>query len=83
MTTNDTPQGGFLTVPEAAARAGVEPQTVRRWFRDERVPINRYRVGARGVRVSEVELDAFLGPHPAPAPYAAPGRPAHRAPALD
>jgi excisionase family DNA binding protein len=78
MNTNDTPSTGFLTVREAASRAGVEEQTVRRWFRDPRVPINRYRVGPRGVRVSETELDSYLSPRPAPAPYAAPGFPAAR-----
>jgi excisionase family DNA binding protein len=78
MTTNDTPTPGFLTVRESAIRAGVEEQTIRRWFRDERVPLNRYRVGPRGVRVKEAELEALLAPRPAPAPYAAPGTPAVR-----
>lgn len=72
MEPNTTPSPGFLTVREAAARAGVEEQTIRRWFRDERVPVNRYRVGPRGVRVSEEELEAYLSPRPAPVPYNVP-----------
>jgi excisionase family DNA binding protein len=76
MKTNDTPNTGFLTVREAAHRAGVAEPTVRRWFRDPNVPINRYRTGARGVLVSEAELTAFLAPALAPEPYAAPGVPA-------
>jgi excisionase family DNA binding protein len=72
MNTNDTPSAGYLTVREAAARAGVEEQTVRRWLRDARVPLSRYRVGQRGVRISEAELSAFLAPRPAPEPYAVP-----------
>lgn len=78
MDSNDTPNTGFLTVRETAIRAGVTTQTVRRWFRDPNVPINRYRSGQRGVLVSEKELDAFLSPRPAPEPYAAPGLPAAR-----
>lgn len=75
MNTNDTPSTGFLTVREAAVRAGVTEPTVRRWFRDPKIPINRYRVGQRAVAVSEAELDALLSPRQAPEPYAAPGRP--------
>lgn len=78
MKNNTTPQGEFLTVREAARRAGVTEPTVRRWFRDEHVPITRYRVGPRAVRVSENELTAFLAPRVAPEPYAAPGLPAGR-----
>lgn len=78
MKNNTTPTGEFLTVREAAERAGVTEPTVRRWFRDDSVPINRYRVGPRAVRVSEEELNAFLSPKPAPKPYAAPGLPAGR-----
>jgi excisionase family DNA binding protein len=57
----------FVTVPEAARRAGVDPQTIFSWFR--RGVLTRYKVGpGRGrTRVNAEELDALITPTPAAA----------------
>ena len=49
----------MLTVSQIAKRLNVDPQTVRRWLRDEQligIPFG----GKTGWRVSELELQAFL-----------------------
>lgn len=54
----------YLTVPQAAKRAGVSEDTIRRWFRERR--LDRYRVGGgRGrVRVRTAQLDSLSVPRP-------------------
>jgi excisionase family DNA binding protein len=47
----------MLTVPEAATRAGRNPETVRRWIRSGR--LRSEKVGTQHV-VDEEELDAIL-----------------------
>jgi excisionase family DNA binding protein len=52
----------FITVPEAAKRAGRDQQTIYRWFREG--VLTRYKVGpGRGrTRVSVAELDRLITP---------------------
>lgn len=47
-----------LTVPEAARRARRNPETVRRWLREGRLPATR--VGTQWL-IDEWELSVFLG----------------------
>lgn len=51
----------YLTRAEAAARARVDVRTIDRWLRAGR--LQRYREGARSVRVDSRELDALTTPH--------------------
>ncbi len=51
----------YLTVGQAAARAGVHDRTVRRWMDEER--LTKYKTATGRVRVSVVELDAITVPH--------------------
>jgi len=53
---------GTLTVDQAAQRLGVSVQTVRRWIRLGRLPA--LRVGAKRVRVREVDLDRMVSALP-------------------
>lgn len=55
----------LITVGEAAALAGVDPKTVRRWYREER--ITKHVTGTGRVRVSETEIRRLITPTPAPA----------------
>ena len=50
----------LLTVAEAAERLRLNPETIRRWLRDER--LNGVWLGSdkAGWRISESDLDAFL-----------------------
>jgi excisionase family DNA binding protein len=47
----------MLTVPEAARRAGRDPETVRRWIRAGK--LRSQKVGTQHV-IDEAELEAFL-----------------------
>lgn len=50
----------YITVPEAAALAGKDPKTIRRWFNEGR--LTKYRVGPRSVRVRRSELVQLITP---------------------
>lgn len=50
----------YLTVGEAAARAGVHDRTVRRWMDEGRLP--KYKTATGRVRVSASELDEITVP---------------------
>jgi len=55
----DVPQGDrVLTVPEAARRARRNPETVRRWIREGKLPATK--VGTQ-LMLDERDLAAFLG----------------------
>ena len=47
----------MLTVPEAARRAGRDPETIRRWIRAGR--LRARKIGTQHV-IEEVDLDAVL-----------------------
>lgn len=47
----------MLTVPEAAKRAGKDPETVRRWIRSGR--LRAHKVGTQHV-IDEADLDHFI-----------------------
>ena len=47
----------MLTVPEAARRAGRNPETIRRWIREGKLPARK--VGTQHV-LEEEDLDAYL-----------------------
>lgn len=47
----------MLTVPEAARRAGKNPETIRRWIREGKLPASK--VGTQHV-LDEQDLDAIL-----------------------
>jgi excisionase family DNA binding protein len=53
MTANE-----YMTVQEAADLAHVDHQTVRRWFRENR--LGRYRIGPRRVLVKRSEIEAMI-----------------------
>lgn len=55
----------LITVAEAAALGGVDPKTVRRWYREER--ITKHVTGTGRVRVSRNEIVKLTTPTPAPA----------------
>jgi excisionase family DNA binding protein len=55
----------MLTVPEAARRAGRDPETIRRWIRDGR--LRATKAGAR-ILIDEDDLELWLGPSRIPAP---------------
>jgi excisionase family DNA binding protein len=55
----------LITVAEAAAIAQVDPKTVRRWYREDR--ITKHVTGTGRVRVSEAEIRRLVTPAPAPA----------------
>lgn len=48
----------MITVPEAAARAGRDPETIRRWIRAGR--LRARKIGTQHV-IEEHELEAALG----------------------
>ena len=41
MVKTDRPEGDMLTVSEVAKQCNVNPETVRRWAREEKVPSSR------------------------------------------
>ena len=41
MIKTDRPEGDMLTVSEVARQCNVNPETVRRWAREEKVPASR------------------------------------------
>jgi excisionase family DNA binding protein len=47
----------MLTVPEAARRAGRNPETIRRWIREGKLPARK--VGTQHV-LEEADLDVIL-----------------------
>ena len=47
----------MLTVPEAARRAGRNPETIRRWIREGKLPARK--VGTQHV-LEEDDLEAYL-----------------------
>jgi excisionase family DNA binding protein len=47
----------MLTVPEAARRAGKNPETIRRWIREGKLPARK--VGTQHV-LEERDLEAYL-----------------------
>jgi excisionase family DNA binding protein len=47
----------MLTVPQAARRAGRNPETVRRWIREGR--LRATKIGTQHI-IEEVDLDAVL-----------------------
>jgi len=48
----------MITVPEAAKRAGKDPETIRRWIRAGRLRASK--IGTQHV-IEEEDLDAVLG----------------------
>ncbi len=55
----------MLTVPEAAHRAGKDPETVRRWIRSGRLPARK--VGTQHV-IDEADLEPLLEDQQLPMP---------------
>src|SRR4051812_44056025 len=56
--TTSFPGEAMLTVPEAARRAGRNPETIRRWIREGKLPARK--VGTQHV-IEEVDLSAIVG----------------------
>jgi excisionase family DNA binding protein len=48
----------MLTVPEVARRAGRNPETIRRWIREGKLPARK--IGTQHV-IDETDLESFLG----------------------
>lgn len=57
----------MLTVPQAAARTGHDPETIRRWIRSGRLRASK--VGTQHV-IEEDDLDALIGDDSFPLPEA-------------
>ena len=58
------PEDG-ITVPDAAERLGVDPQTIRNWVRTGKLPATRWGPdGAKIIRIDPADLEG-LGPRPA------------------
>jgi excisionase family DNA binding protein len=55
----------LMTVPEAAARAGRDPETIRRWIRSGKLRASK--VGTQHV-IEESDLAGVLGPSSLPVP---------------
>jgi excisionase family DNA binding protein len=55
----------MITVPEAAKRAGKDPETIRRWIRTGR--LSARKVGTQHV-IDENDLDALLDDEMLPVP---------------
>ena len=51
----------LLTVDQAAAYAGVSPQTIRRWSRSDGLPVLQPAGPHGAVRIDRRDLTAFLG----------------------
>jgi excisionase family DNA binding protein len=58
----------MLTVPEVARLAGRNPETIRRWIREGKLPARK--IGMQHV-IEETDLDSFLGTSSDPVPPAA------------
>jgi excisionase family DNA binding protein len=50
----------FVTVLDVAERLGVSERTIRRWIAAGILPVHRF---GRAVRISEIDLAAFLALH--------------------
>lgn len=55
----------MITVPEAARRAGKDPETIRRWIRSGDLPARK--IGTQHV-IEEADLEALLGDEQRPVP---------------
>lgn len=55
----------MITVPEAAKRAGKDPETIRRWIRTGR--LKAHKIGTQHV-IEEADLDPLLGDEQLPMP---------------
>jgi excisionase family DNA binding protein len=55
----------MLTVPQAARRVGRNPETVRRWIREGKLPARK--VGTQHV-IDEADLEALSGAETVPPP---------------
>ncbi len=55
----------MITVPEAAKRAGRDPETIRRWIRSGDLPARK--IGTQHV-IEEDDLEAFLEAEQLPVP---------------
>jgi excisionase family DNA binding protein len=55
----------MITVPEAAKRAGKDPETIRRWIRTGRLKARK--IGTQHV-IEESDLDPLLGDEQLPLP---------------
>lgn len=55
----------MITVPEAAKRAGKDPETIRRWIRTGR--LRARKIGTQHV-IEEVDLEPLLGDEQLPLP---------------
>jgi excisionase family DNA binding protein len=55
----------MITVPEAARRAGKDPETIRRWIRSGRLPARK--IGTQHV-IEEADLDGLLDDQELPVP---------------
>ena len=55
----------MITVPEAAKRAGKDPETIRRWIRSGQ--LRARKIGTQHV-IEEEDLDAFLDDEQLPVP---------------
>ncbi len=55
----------MITVPEAARRAGKDPETIRRWIRSGRLPARK--IGTQHV-IEEPDLDLLLDDEELPVP---------------
>jgi excisionase family DNA binding protein len=55
----------MITVPEAAERAGKDPETIRRWIRSGR--LRARKIGTQHV-IEEEDLDPLLGDEQSPLP---------------
>lgn len=52
----------LITVKTAATKTGYTDRTIRSWISDGRIPA--YRVGPRGIRIKESDLDDLMRPVP-------------------
>lgn len=55
----------MITVPEAAKRAGKDPETIRRWIRSGR--LNARKIGTQHV-IEESDLDVLIEDEELPVP---------------
>ena len=55
----------MITVPEAARRAGKDPETIRRWIRNGE--LRAHKVGTQHV-IEEEDLEALIGDDRLPIP---------------
>jgi excisionase family DNA binding protein len=55
----------MITVPEAAKRAGKDPETIRRWIRNG--DLKARKIGTQHI-IEEADLEALLGDEELPVP---------------